>query len=102
VDTGLNSTFRKKEEIVTRRIAGETLLVPIYGDLANMERIFALDPVAEFIWEQLDGENSLKDIRDGVLDAFDVNEEQAETDIFEFIEELLKADLIEEKNSSNG
>jgi methyltransferase-like protein len=96
VDTGLSSRFRKKEEIVTRQIAGETLLVPIYGDLANMERIFALDPVAAFIWEQLDGEKSLKDIRDGVLGAFDVKEKQAETDIFEFIEELLKADLIDQ------
>ena len=96
MDTGLNSRFRKKEDIVTRQIAGETLLVPIYGDLANMERIFALDPVAEFIWEKLDGEKSLKDIRDEVLNAFDVKEEQAETDIFEFIEELLKADLIDQ------
>jgi hypothetical protein len=55
--------------------------------------------VAEFIWEQLDGEKSLKDIRDGVLNAFDVKEEQAETDIFEFIEELLEAKLIEQKKS---
>jgi methyltransferase-like protein len=96
VDSDLSSRFRKKEDIVTRRIAGETLLVPVYGDLANMERIFTLDPVAAFIWEQLDGEKSLEDIRDGVLGAFDVKEEQAETDIFEFIEELLKADLIDQ------
>jgi hypothetical protein len=96
MNTGLSSTFRKEENIVTRQIAGETLLVPIYGDLANMERIFALDPVAAFIWEQIDGEKSLKDIRDGVLDAFGVNEEQAETDIFEFIKELVEANLIEQ------
>ncbi len=95
---GLNSRFCKKEQIVTRQIAGETLLVPVYGDLANMERIFTLDPVAAFIWEQLDGKKSLKDIRDGVLDAFDVKKEQAETDIFEFIDELVKADLIETRN----
>ena len=72
---------------------GETLLVPIYGELANMEKIFTLDSVAAFIWEQLDGKKSLEDIRDGVLDAFDVKKEQAETDIFEFIDELLEADL---------
>ena len=86
--------YFKKEEVVTRQIVGETLLVPIYGDLANMEKIFALDEVAAFIWEQLDGKKSLKDILDGVLDAFDVKKEQAETDIFEFIDELLKADLV--------
>ena len=99
MDSGLSSRFRKQEEIVTRQIAGETLLVPVYGDLANMERIFALDPVAEFIWEQLNGEKSLKDIRDEVLGAFDVKKEKAETDIFEFIENLLEAELIEQKNS---
>jgi hypothetical protein len=94
MDNDLNTTFRKKENIVTRRIAGETLLVPIYGDLANMEKIFTLDPVAAYIWEQLDGEKSLKVIRDGVIDAFDVKIDQAETDMFEFIDELVEADLI--------
>ena len=82
MENDLNSKFRKKKNIVTRRIAGETLLVPIYGDLANMEKIFTLDPVAASIWEQLDEEKSLKDIRDGVLDAFDVKKEEAETGSF--------------------
>ncbi len=90
----MNSMYFKKEDVVTRQIAGETLLVPIYGDLANMERIFALDEVAAFIWEQLDGEKSLKVIRDGVIDAFDVKKDQAEIDISEFIDALVKADLI--------
>ena len=94
MNNDLNTTYRKKENIVTRHIAGETLLVPIYGELANMEKIFTLDPVAEFIWEQLDGEKSLKVIRDGVIDAFDVKKDQAEIDISEFIDALVKADLI--------
>ena len=86
--------FHRKDDIVTRQVAGETLLVPIYGDLANMERIFSLDPVAAFIWEQLDGEKSLEGIRDSLLNAFEVEKEQAETDILEFIDELLGASLI--------
>ena len=94
----MNMTYRKKENIVTRSIAGETLLVPIYGELANMERIFTLDQVAAFVWEQLDGKRSLKDIRDDVLNTFEVNKEQVEKDISEFIDELLKADLIETRN----
>lgn len=86
--------FHRKDDIVTRQVAGETLLVPIYGDLANMERIFSLDPVAAFIWEQLDGEKSLEGIRDSLLNAFEVEKEQAEADILEFIDELLGASLI--------
>jgi len=89
-----DSVFQKKEEIVSRRIAGETLLVPIQGKLANMQRIFALDSVSEFIWEQLDGRRNLKDILNGILDKFDVGKKQATGDLEEFIAELLEAGLI--------
>ena len=39
-------------------------------------------------------ERNLKDIRDGVLAVFSVEEEQAESDIFQFIAELEEAELI--------
>jgi methyltransferase-like protein len=54
--------------------------------------------VAAFIWEQLDGKNSLENIRDDVLDKFDVGKEDAETDVAEFIDELVEAKLIETRN----
>jgi hypothetical protein len=86
--------FIKAEEIVARKIAGETLLVPIRGELANMQRIFSLDPVAEYVWEQLDGERPVERICEAVLEAFDVTRRQVEVDIPEFIEELLEAGLV--------
>ena len=86
--------FIKREEIVSREIAGETILVPIKGKLADMQRIFAVDDVAEYIWRQLDGEREVEDIRDGVMDLYDISREQAEGDISEFIDELLEAELI--------
>jgi hypothetical protein len=88
--------FEKTDNIVSRRIAGELFLVPISGDLANMQRIFTLTPVAEFIWEKLDGRMNLNDIRRDVLDRFDVSEKQAEADINEFVTELLKEGLAKE------
>ena len=96
MNIGLDLTFRKRDDIMTRRIAGETLLVPVYCDLENIENIFMLDEVAAFIWERIDGKKSLKHIRDNVLDSFDVKKELAEMDISEFIEKLLDAHLIVE------
>jgi hypothetical protein len=92
----LSPRYRKSEDVIARQIAGETLLVPIRGDLAGMQRIFALDKVAEYIWQQLDAETTLEAIRDGVLANFDVSMEQAEADIGGFIAELLEAGLIVE------
>jgi len=88
--------FKIRKEIVSREIAGETILVPIKGKLANMQRIFAVDDVAEYIWQQLDGEKKVADIRDGVIELYDVAKEQAREDVLDFIEELKEADLISE------
>lgn len=89
-------TFTKNENIVRRDIADETILVPIRGNLADMQRIFALDAVADFIWQQLDGKRPLEEIRIAILKNFDVEADQAALDLNEFIDELQKANLINE------
>ena len=86
--------FKKKKEIVSREIAGETILVPISGKLADMQRIFSMNPVAEYIWSQLNGKRNLQEISDCIPSVFDVNKEQVYADVQEFIAELLKEDLI--------
>lgn len=86
--------FKTDENIVARQIAGEMLLVPVQGNMANMQRIFVLNPVAEYIWKQLDGQKSLEDIHRELLDEFDVERQQADTDMKDFIQELLEAELV--------
>ena len=87
-------TFRKKEEIVTRKIAGETILVPIRGSLADMQKIFSLNPVGEFIWQEINGQKNLQQISESIQSVFDVSQEEADTDVQDFITELLREGLI--------
>ena len=91
------SSFKKQEDIVSREIAGETILVPIRGKLADMQRIFVVSSVAEYIWQNLDGERSLDEICDDILARFNVKKEKAIADLQEFICELLEAGLVEER-----
>lgn len=93
-DTFWGTVYSRADDVIQRQIAGETLLVPIRGQLALLDRIFALNPVAAFIWEQLDGRRSLGDIRQGILEKFDVPPETAEGDLREFIDVLRQANLI--------
>jgi hypothetical protein len=88
--------FRKKEDIISRAIAGEMILVPLRGTLTDMQKIFSLNPVAGFIWEKLDGRKSLRELRDDLLATFDVEIGDANSDIQEFIAHLLKEGLIAE------
>ena len=85
---------RLDDQLVTRRIMEERLVVPIRGKLADMQAIFALTPVADFIWERLDGQKTLGDILEEILAEFNVEKEQAKADLLEFIDELDKEELI--------
>lgn len=92
----LDKVFRKNKDIVTRRITGELFIVPVRGKLADMQRIFTLNPVAEYIWDALDGHTRVEEIRKGIVSVFEVEETEAASDIDDFITELLKAELIRE------
>ncbi len=88
--------FKKMEGIVTRNIAGEVLLVPIFDRLADIQRIFNLGSVAEYIWKELDGQKSLYGIRDKILEEFDAEKENVDLDLMEFIAQLIDAGLVVE------
>ncbi len=88
--------YKKQDDIVSRQIAGETILVPIRGKLADMQRIFSIDSVAEYIWQQMDGKNSLSTICEKILETFQVDRDQARKDILSFVNELAGSKLISE------
>jgi hypothetical protein len=92
----LSPIFRKNKDVIARQIAGETLLVPIRGDLAGMQRLFALDKVGEYVWQLLDNPTDGETMVDSVVANFGVDREQAQADIQEFVAELLAAGLIVE------
>lgn len=93
----MDRIFKKKEDIVSREIVGETLLVPIRGELANMQKLFALEDVGATIWELLDGKKTLGEILELITDSFDVTPEEAHADLLEFIDDLSEKGLIELK-----
>ena len=88
--------FERPNNIVSRSIAGELFLVPVAGRLADLQRMFALTEVAQFIWERIDGVRSLGDIRNDVLAQFDAEKEQLDSDVREFVAGLIEEGLINE------
>ena len=91
----MTSVYQKKSELLARRIAGETIIVPIRGRMADMQNIFAVNVVAEFIWERMDGKRTLDQIAGEVAQHFEVSEDVARSDVAEFVDELSRAGLID-------
>ena len=86
----------RKGRVVAREIAGETLLVPIRDEVADMHRIISLNAVATHIWNTLDGSTAVDEIVKSVCAEFDVQRSRARKDVVAFLEELADADLIEQ------
>ena len=98
VKENLSRIYIREKNVISRDIAGETVLVPIRGNLADMQYIFTLNPVGAFIWEELTGDKNLADIIEGVLENFDISREQATADILEFIEQVTETGLASENS----
>jgi len=95
----LDKKFITEENMVSRKVDDEILLVPIVSNTENMDCVYVLSPVSSYIWELLNGENSVKDIVDKLTQEFEVEYEKAERDVSEFIKELLKIKAIREIKS---
>ena len=90
----LQKKYKRNEDFVYRKIENETILVPIKDNVGDMGSIYNLNEVAAFIWEHLDGKKTLLDIKNMVLDEFQVSPEQAQADLREFVSQLKEINAI--------
>ncbi len=59
---------------------------------------YGLNPVGAFIWNLVQKPVKVEEIRDSILEEFDVGEEECEADLMELLNELLEKNLIEVEN----
>ena len=85
---------------VTRQIAGETLIVPVAGQVADLDSIYVLNEVASRIWELVRSPITADRIAEIVAGEFDVSRERAAEDVAEFLESLGERRLIQHMKES--
>jgi len=84
----LEKVYKKSDSIVSRKIADEFILVPIRQNVGDLESIYTLNESAARIWELIDGEISVREIREKIVDEFEVTPEEAEKDLMEHLQQL--------------
>ena len=86
--------FIKDKNLVTRSIAGETLIVPVRTGIADLDYIYALNEVGSRVWELLDERRPVREIVAAISSEYEVTPEQAARDIGELLSSLEAAGLI--------
>ncbi|MGD8229991.1 MAG: PqqD family protein, partial [Desulfobacteraceae bacterium] len=84
----LEKVYKKSDSVVFRKIGEECILVPIRQDVGDLESIYTLNETAARIWELTDGKTQVSQIKEKIVQEFEVDPEQAEQDLKEHLQQL--------------
>lgn len=84
-----------KKEMVMRKLGADTILIPTGDALKEHNGLFMLSETACFLWEQLPTCDSVEELANKLYDEYDVTKEQAISDTQEFVDMLVKLDIID-------
>ena len=86
--------MKLKSTIILRKIAGETILVPVGEDAVRVNGLITVNEVGALVCEQLKEERTVDALVAAVTAQFDVDAQTARADIASFIHTLAENDLL--------
>lgn len=88
--------MKVNKDFVARKVAGETMLIPVGRNVIEHNGIFTLSEGGAFIYDRLCEGLSCDEIVKAMAAEFDADESTVRSDALEFIGSLLEAGIIEE------
>ncbi|HZR57424.1 MAG TPA: PqqD family protein [Terriglobales bacterium] len=95
-----SETYVRSDSVVSRVIAGETLVVPIRGNVGDLASIYSLNAVGSTIWQALDRPKAVDELAELVEAEYEVSSDQAKQDVSKFLEEMRFNGLVAPMNST--
>ena len=92
----------KEPGFVTRRIAGETIVVPVSGHVGDLDSIYTFNEVASRIWSLLERPVSVETIAALIAEEYEAPAGQIASDVRELLETLHGRGLIQSVEPSGG
>jgi hypothetical protein len=85
---GLKSILSHSPSIVTRKTGNEYVLVPVANNIADMNSVYTLNETGAFIWEHINGQRTVEELINAVTEEYEIDKENATSDVFLFIENM--------------
>jgi hypothetical protein len=91
----LNTVVKISDDILARKIEGETILIPLTAGVGNAdEELYSLNTSALGIWEKLDGLKTLEEICRELVQANEAPLSMIQQDVLGFISELISRKMV--------
>lgn len=86
--------MKLKKGFLLREVAGRIVVVP-EGDVLNLNLMISLNGTGRFLWERLEKGASDQELKEALMDQYNVDEQLAGADVQAFIEKLNQHGFLE-------
>jgi hypothetical protein len=90
----MEETYIRSSAVVSRLIAGETLVVPVRGKVGDLASIYSFNDVGTTIWAALVNPTSINTLIDLIEREYEVSHDRAAQDVENFLQEMQTAELV--------
>ena len=87
--------FVRSRTVVSRVVAGETLIVPVRGKVGDLASIYSFNQTGSLIWRLLDAPRTVGEVVGAVAEEYQIDTEQVRQDVLRFLGEMRGVGLIE-------
>ena len=84
------------KNFVLREIAGEYIIIPTGRTALEFNGLITVNEVGMELWKMLQEDVTFDDLLNGILEEYDVDDNQAKKDVVSFINLLKDNNLLEE------
>ena len=85
-----------KGNFVLKTVAGQSIVVPIGDAAITFNAMITLSESGKFLWENLLNDVTEDDLVKALLAEYEVSEDVARADTYEFLNKMREADLLDE------
>jgi hypothetical protein len=84
----INELYKLKSLFVTREVGDELILVPLSGNVSEMDHIFTINETGKLVWENLRPEENIDFYVKLIMDYYEVEKDRAYNDVNLFLSRL--------------
>ena len=89
------NTVIRSQSVVSRVVAGETLIVPVRAKVGDLASIYSFNSTGSLIWRLLESAKTVPELSAAIALEYEVDPAQAERDVEEFVDEMKAVGLVE-------
>ena len=95
VQPAIANLYIRAKAVVSRLIAGDTLVLPLRAGIGDLTCLYSLNATATTIWDVLETPQTLQCLCDLIYSKYDLSREKVEEDVALFMDQICSLGLAE-------